>query len=146
MPWGKKPPVPLQAELAKMAKLSAMESGLPILLRGAPVAAIFAGEFLAKATGGRNRVEERLLGDDNVVMLGEPQAQSAGMRVAHLGLHHHTGPQSYGARELCMLCNSNRFINQARRPGDLQGSDYRRGADEAAVGRLRHIKGRGLVG
>lgn len=122
MPWGKKPPASLQAELAKMAKLSAMESRLPILIRGAPVAAILAGELLAKATDGRNRIEERLLGDDNVVMLGESQAQSTTRRAVHSHSHRHTGPQSHGARILCMLCNGNQSTSQSRGTEDLQGS------------------------
>lgn len=94
MTWGKKLPVSLQAELAKMAKLSAIESGLPILIRGAPVAAILAGELLAKATDGRNRVEERLLGDKSVVMLGEaPGRSNKGMQVSHPEYHGYAGAE-----------------------------------------------------
>lgn len=111
MPWIKKPPASLQAELTKMAKLSVMESGLPILIRGAPVAAILAGESLAKTTGGRNRIEGKLLGDDNVVMQGGPQAQSStGVAVLSDSVRH-TGPQSHGAKTLCMLCNGNQFMS-----------------------------------
>ncbi|OAR00841.1 hypothetical protein LLEC1_06861 [Akanthomyces lecanii] len=122
MPWGQKPSVSLQAELAKMAKLSAMESGLPILIRGAPVAAVLAGELFAKATDGRNRIEERLLGDNNVVMLGESRAHSTGRMAVQSNSHGHTGPQSHGARLLCMLCSGNKFVSLPRGTEDLQGS------------------------
>lgn len=66
MVWGKSPPLTLHVELAKIAKLSNIESGLPVLIRGLPAVAILAGAALAKATDGRNRIEERVLGNINV--------------------------------------------------------------------------------
>lgn len=118
MVWGKKAPMPLQVELTRMAKLSAMESGLPILIRGAPVAALFAGQILARATDGRNRIEEKLFGGENVVMLGESQALGTGVR-QDLQVPHRGGPSSHGAQALCMLCNNGRGMKKSRGPGDL---------------------------
>ncbi|KAK7414845.1 hypothetical protein QQX98_006360 [Neonectria punicea] len=65
----------LQTELSKAAKLSNVQAGLPPLIRGLPVLAILAGEAVAKATNGRNAVEERMLGFDEAVLLQAPTQQ-----------------------------------------------------------------------
>lgn len=74
----------LKAQLSKMAKLSNMQAGLPSVLRGAPVIAMAAGHVLAKATNGRNVVEERLLGAEDTILLDAashgPQTGRASVR------------------------------------------------------------------
>ncbi|KAJ3537887.1 hypothetical protein NM208_g6143 [Fusarium decemcellulare] len=60
-------------EVSKLAKLSNVQGGLPPIMRGLPVLAIMAGEVVAKATDGRNVIEERILGADEVVALASPK-------------------------------------------------------------------------
>ncbi|KAI1749088.1 hypothetical protein F4782DRAFT_316428 [Xylaria castorea] len=62
----------LKTELSKLAKKSNIQAGLPFVLRGLPVAAILAGEAIAKVSSGSNRIEERLLGFDETVLLDMP--------------------------------------------------------------------------
>lgn len=66
----------LKSEVSKSAKLSNIQGGLPPLMRGLPVLAILAGEAVAKATEGRNVVEERMLGADDAIQLAAPRQQS----------------------------------------------------------------------
>lgn len=73
----------LGRELSKQAGVSSLESSLPIVLRPLPDAAIKAGEKLANVTGGRNVVEERLLGVETAATLLGAPAQS--MQVTHQG-------------------------------------------------------------
>lgn len=56
-------------ELAKVAKLSSVQAGLPGAMSGLPSLAIAAGSKLAKVTGGKNIVESRLLGMDENIRL-----------------------------------------------------------------------------
>lgn len=107
MARGKKPPQELRAELGKMAKLSSMEHGLPLMIRFLPAAAIAAGEIYAKTTNGRNSIKERLIGDDDVVALASPAHQDVASHQSHLGAgsQARTGGGSAGAQRLCVLCS-----------------------------------------
>ncbi|KND89185.1 hypothetical protein TOPH_06145 [Tolypocladium ophioglossoides CBS 100239] len=71
-----KTPTSLKTELSRLAKLSIIQIGLPPLLRSAPVLAILAGEVIARATNGRNSIEERILGPDETFLLKEPSRQT----------------------------------------------------------------------
>lgn len=62
----------LSGELSKQASKTALQDSLPIVLRPLPSAAIKAGEKIAGLTGGRNIIEERLLGAEAVTVLGPP--------------------------------------------------------------------------
>ena len=64
--------IALKAELARLAKLSNIKAGLPFGLRLLPAAAILAGAAVAKATRGRNHIEERLLGPGESISLSAP--------------------------------------------------------------------------
>ncbi|KAK5988402.1 ADP-sugar diphosphatase [Cladobotryum mycophilum] len=68
----KKLPPSLRSELSKLAGLGNIQSGLPPILRAAPVIAIRAGEVLSRATNGRNIIEDRILGFDEAFMLAAP--------------------------------------------------------------------------
>jgi hypothetical protein len=95
-----KPPPSLTAQLSKIAKLSNVQNGLPLLLRGAPVVAIAAGQLLAKATNGRNAVEERLLGTEDTILLGaiesSAQAKASKDLVPLMGRE--------GIKQMCTVC------------------------------------------
>ena len=67
----------LKAEVSKAAKLSNIQGGLPSIMRGLPVIAILAGETFARVTNGHNKVEERMLGADEAIVLGDPPRQSS---------------------------------------------------------------------
>ena len=67
-----KPSLSLAAEVAKLAKLSHIQNGLPGALRCLPVAAVLAGEAVSQFTMGRNLVEERLMGPDEASLLKAP--------------------------------------------------------------------------
>ncbi|KAJ2985873.1 hypothetical protein NUW58_g5303 [Xylaria curta] len=66
----------LKTELSKLAKTSNIQAGLPFILRGLPVAAILAGDAIAKVSGGSNRIEERMLGSDETLVLNMPSQAS----------------------------------------------------------------------
>ena len=69
----------LAIELGKLAKLGAIQSGLPLILKGAPVVAIAAGGIVSQllGKGEANAIEERLLGKEDVVtVLNAPQRQT----------------------------------------------------------------------
>lgn len=86
----------LKTEVAKLAKLSNIQGGLPPLMRGLPVLAILAGEAVAKATDSRNLIEERMLGANDVVSLQGPQTLSTTNK-------EWTRP---GVKEMCQRCES----------------------------------------
>lgn len=67
----------LSAEVAKLAKLSHIQNGLPGAMRGLPVLAILAGEVVSKVTMGPNIVEERLLGVGDVFLLNPPREKGS---------------------------------------------------------------------
>ena len=77
----KKTPTSLKSEVAKLAKLTNIQNGLPPTLRAVPALAIFAGEIISKAVGGANVVEERMLGVDEtkIYSLKAPSAESRAM-------------------------------------------------------------------
>lgn len=85
----------LKTEVSKLAKLSNVQGGLPPLMRGLPVLAILAGEAVAKATDGRNPIEERMLGTDEVVSLQGPT------QMLNTANKEWTRP---GVREMCQRC------------------------------------------
>ncbi|KAI0522077.1 hypothetical protein F5B22DRAFT_592720 [Xylaria bambusicola] len=62
----------LKTELTKLAKLSNIEAGLPLIIRGLPAIAIVAGAAIARASGDTNHIEERLLGPDETILLNMP--------------------------------------------------------------------------
>ena len=95
-----KPPPSLTAQLSKIAKLSNIQNGLPLILRGAPVVAIAAGEVLAKATNGRNAAEERILGPEEAILLGP--ANSSVQAKASRDLVSPTGRD--GIKLMCAIC------------------------------------------
>lgn len=66
----------LASEVSKSAKLRNIQGGLPPVLRLLPVVAIMAGEAVAEATDGRNAIEERMFGADEVTHLAAPRQQS----------------------------------------------------------------------
>ena len=98
MPFDK-PRLSLGAEVAKLAKLSHVENALPGALRGLPAVAILAGEALSKVTKGRNIVEERLLGADEVVLIAPPRKQSPVVSVERA---------RDGVLMMCEKCRGNR--------------------------------------
>ncbi|KAI1733763.1 hypothetical protein F4680DRAFT_379366 [Xylaria scruposa] len=88
----------LKSELSKLAKKSNIQAGLPFILRGLPVAAIVAGEAIAKVSGGSNRVEERMLGFDETVLLSMP-SQSPSIRCTE-------NEREYTRQGVIMMCMS----------------------------------------
>lgn len=67
-----KPSIDLTAEISKFAKASRLQNGLPGSMRALPAIALFAGTALSKTTGSFNIVEEWMLGDEEVPLLGSP--------------------------------------------------------------------------
>lgn len=91
----------LKTEVAKLAKLSNVQGGLPPLMRGLPVLAILAGEAVAKATDSRNLIEERILGANEVVSLqGPTQTLSTTNK-------EWTRP---GGKEMCQRCGGTKQV------------------------------------
>ncbi|KAI0546185.1 hypothetical protein F4679DRAFT_558748 [Xylaria curta] len=86
----------LKTELSKLAKKSNIQAGLPFILRGLPVAAIVAGEAIAKVSGGSNRIEERMLGFDETVLLNMP-SQSPSIRCTE-------NKREYTQQGVMMMC------------------------------------------
>ncbi|VUC28000.1 unnamed protein product [Clonostachys rosea] len=69
-------PLQLATELAKIAKLSNVQSALPSILRQAPTIAIMAGGAIARGTGSDNFIEQWIQGKDEALCLGAPIGQS----------------------------------------------------------------------
>ncbi|KAI0453501.1 hypothetical protein F5B21DRAFT_279214 [Xylaria acuta] len=88
----------LKTELSKLAKKSNIQAGLPFILRGLPVAAILAGEAIAKVSGGSNRVEERMLGFDETVLLNMPT------QIPSVGFTENRREYTPGVMMMCMRC------------------------------------------
>ncbi|TRX91897.1 hypothetical protein FHL15_007216 [Xylaria flabelliformis] len=86
----------LKTELYKLAKKSNIQAGLPFILRGLPVAAIVVGEAIAKVSGGSNRIEERMLGLDETVLLNMP-SQSPSIRCTE-------NEREYAQQGVMMMC------------------------------------------
>lgn len=63
----------LTRELSKQASKSSIQDDLPVVLRPFPTIAIKAGDKLAKITGGRNVIEDRLLGAEHTILLDAPR-------------------------------------------------------------------------
>jgi hypothetical protein len=59
-------------EVARLARLSNVQNGLPPSMRALPVAAIVAGGVITKLTGMSNGIEERLLGPSDTIALDKP--------------------------------------------------------------------------
>ncbi|KAJ0413766.1 hypothetical protein BJY00DRAFT_319466 [Aspergillus carlsbadensis] len=60
-------------EVARLARLSNLQNGLPPSMRALPVAAIVAGGVITKLTGLSNGIEERMLGtSDTMIALDKP--------------------------------------------------------------------------
>jgi hypothetical protein len=59
-------------EVAKLARLSNVQNGLPPSMRALPVAAIVAGGVITKLTGIPNGIEERMLGTSDMIALEKP--------------------------------------------------------------------------
>jgi hypothetical protein len=59
-------------EVARLARLSNVQNGLPPSMRALPVAAIVAGGVIAKLTGISNGIEERMLGTSDMIALDKP--------------------------------------------------------------------------
>lgn len=71
-------PSTLKTEISKLAKRSNIQNGLPPSMRGLPVLAIMAGGAIAKATNSNsNAVEDRMLGNDEAVLLAGPSSEKA---------------------------------------------------------------------
>ena len=81
----------LKNELSRLARLSSVQSALPLIAKPLPIAAIAVGAVVAKTTGGINHIEERILGPGETISLERPQIK---IRVA----------KSWGAQEMCVLC------------------------------------------
>ncbi|KAL2807750.1 hypothetical protein BJX63DRAFT_60890 [Aspergillus granulosus] len=68
----------LTNEVARLARLSNLQNGIPPAMRALPVAAILAGGVISRITGMSNGIEERLLGTPNTITLDNPaQPESA---------------------------------------------------------------------
>lgn len=93
-----KPLSSLKTEVSKLARLSNVQSGLPFILRGAPVIAILAGEAIAKATDGRNAIEERILGPEKAIELEPPRRQARETLISTCQWG------SRGAEMMCVRC------------------------------------------
>lgn len=115
MAWGKRPAVPLHIKPVKISKLTGLQSSLPPVLGGAPVVAIFAGRIPAQATDGRNRLEEKLLGQDDIMVLGAPEAPSASATWLHPHVRGTAGLRNHGTSTLCVLCNRIHGAKQSKR-------------------------------
>ncbi|KAL2843015.1 hypothetical protein BJX68DRAFT_157622 [Aspergillus pseudodeflectus] len=59
-------------EVARLARLSNVQNGLPPSMRALPVAAIVAGGVITKLTGMSSGIEERLLGPSDTIALDKP--------------------------------------------------------------------------
>lgn len=106
--WNKKS-TSLKAEISKAAKLSNIQGGLPPIMRGLPVMAVLAGEAIAKATDGRNIIEERILGADEAVFLSSPPPQSS---VSVPPVNHSWARP--GVQLMCQSCGRNSVQPSAR--------------------------------
>lgn len=120
MAWRKKPAMPLHIELAKISKLTGLQSSLPPILRGAPVVAIFAGRILAQAMDGRNRVEEKVLGQDGIMVLGAPEAPSLSAPWLHLHVRDNAGLGNHRTSTTCVLCNHIQGAKQSKKRNGSQ--------------------------
>ncbi|KAI0439740.1 hypothetical protein F4803DRAFT_530058 [Xylaria telfairii] len=90
------PPRELKIELSKLAKMSNIQAGLPSVLRILPVAAVIAGGAIAQVSGGSNRIEERMLGFDETILLSMPD-QTVSVRFAE-------NRGEYTQRGVMMMC------------------------------------------
>jgi hypothetical protein len=88
----------LTLDLSKQAKLSSLGNSLPIILRPLPAAAILVGNEIAKATNGRNVIEERLLGDEPAISLQAPSHSTSLAAGA-------TNTQTHAIWIMCGTCN-----------------------------------------
>lgn len=82
-------------------------------MRGLPVIAILAGETFARVTNGHNRVEERMLGADEAILLGDPPRQSSS------GIHADIARP--GVEMMCQRCTQNNMKNIITNNGLVQG-------------------------
>ena len=97
MPFNKLPPS-LKTEVSKLMKLSHIQNGLAPVMRGLPVAVIFAGDVISKVTKGENTVEQRMLGVDETFMLRGPNEQAPEGKVEDV--------QAIGSEGVTTLCGS----------------------------------------
>jgi hypothetical protein len=97
--------VDLRNELSKIAKISNIQAGLPILIRSLPVVAIMAGGVLSKATGSPNLVEERMLGIDETFLLNTP-SRSPSVRITEQTRDY----VREGVMMMCVRCWKNREV------------------------------------
>ena len=115
-----KPLSSLKTEVSKLARLSNVQNGLPFILRGAPVIAILAGDAIAKATNGRNAIEERILGPEKAIELDPPRRQTR----ETVMLTYQWG--SRGAEMMCVRCRDGDALSgyQSLRSLSVHGPRY----------------------
>jgi hypothetical protein len=96
-----KPTPSLISELTRAARLGSLQAGLPPILKAAPVAALFAGDAFARATGSRNLVEEKLLGtqEGNIALAGPSPRSGVKSQTSVVNENGWTG-----VRSMCTRC------------------------------------------
>jgi hypothetical protein len=98
----------LKAELTKAAKLGNIQSTLGGPLKSLPVIAIAAGSVAAKAMGGSNVIEERILGRDETFLLGSPTDTMKATKDNWMLVSGNSGPAV-----MCMTCGKGQPWNLA---------------------------------
>ncbi len=96
----------LRLQLSRQAKLSGTTNALPVPIRFLPGLAIFVGQTIAKATHGRNVIEEKIVGVDDVTLLKGIDDQTA-VKFAE--------PVMAGVRMMCVSCQADTRHSKASR-------------------------------
>lgn len=106
----------LKGELSKLARLTNVQSGLPPILKVAPVIAIAVAQRLPKTADGRNLIEDRLLGTSEAIFLSSPVTTESRIKINHSGTR-------AGVQSMCNLCNSGMQLEWSRQiPRSLQST------------------------
>ena len=101
------PLLSLKGELSKLARLTNVQSGLPPILKVAPVIAIAVAQRLPKTADGRNFIEDRILGTSEAIFLSSPVITESRVKANRFGIR-------AGVQSMCNLCNSDMQLERSR--------------------------------